>query len=386
MKYLPLLWAGLWRKPARTILTTLSIAAAFLLFGVLQGVVSGFDGVVAKMSDTRLRVMNRTNMFEVLPVAYETQIARVPGVRRVTRMAALSSIFQDSKNGVTAYATDVDAYLDIIPDYKVPADQREAMRHTRMGALVGATMANRFGWHIGDRITLHAALAAQRDGSLDWPLDVVGFVNAGPDDDKMFANDLIFNYDYLDSARATDVGMVAQFVVATDAAADSSKVAAAIDQLFANSSYETSSVKERDWIASVVREVGDLRRFVYSIVSAVLFTLLFVAGSTMSQSVRHRLGEFAVLKALGFSDTAVWLLVVAESTMLSFVAAAAGLTIALLLLPGIFRSLVGGPAPPLPWKLYLAGLAIALVLAVTSATLPALRARRVSVAAALSGR
>jgi putative ABC transport system permease protein len=385
VKYLPLLWAGLWRKPIRTTLTMLSIAAAFLLFGILQGVISSFDGVLSKMSDTRLRVMNQTNMFEVLPIAYEMQIAQVPGVRRVTHMAALSSIFQDAKNGVTAYATDVETYLDIIPDYKVPTDQRAAMRHTRMGALVGAVMAKRFDWRIGDRITLHSANIPQRDGTFDWPLEVVGFINAGPNDDKMFANDLIFNYDYFDSARASGAGMVAQFVVATNASADSSKVAAAIDRLFANSSYETSSVKERDWIASVIREVGDLQRFVNSIVGAVLFTLLFLAGSTMSQSVRHRLPEFAVLKALGFGDTAVWLLVIAESTVISFVAAAIGLTIAFLLLPGIFKSLVG-PTPPLSWSFYFSGLAIALALAVTSATLPALRARRLSVAAALSAR
>jgi len=385
MKYLPLLWAGLWRKPARTVLTMASIAVAFLLFGILQGVVSGFDGAIAKLSSTRLRVMNRTNLFEGLPIAYETRIARVPGVRRVTHVAALASVFQDPKNGLSAYATDVAAYLDVVPDYKVAAEQREAIQRSRLGVIVGARVAERFGWRIGDRITLHSSLWRSADGSSDWPLEVVGFANAGADDDKFFASDLIFNYDYLDAARLTGKGIVHQFVVATDDGVDASAVARAIDHLFANSSDETSTLNEQTWIASVVREVGDLRQFVDSIVGAVLFTLLFLAGSTMAQSVRQRSRELGVLKALGFSDTAVWLFVVAEATVVSFGAAAIGLVGAVSLVPTVFKTLVG-PAPPLSWHLWLIGAVIAALLALASATLPALRARRLSVVEALAGR
>lgn len=138
MKYVPLLWAGIWRKPVRTTLTMASIAVAFLLFGLLQGVISGFDTAVAKMSATRLRVMNRTNMFEVLPIAYEAQIARVPGVRSTAHMAALASTFRYTGNGIQAYGTNIDGYLETIPEYKVPSDARDAMRRTRAGAIVGA--------------------------------------------------------------------------------------------------------------------------------------------------------------------------------------------------------------------------------------------------------
>jgi len=385
LRYLPLLWAGLWRKPIRTILTMASIAVAFLLFGLMQGVISGFDSAVSKMSATRLRVMNRTNMFEVLPIAYEAQIARIPGVRSTAPMAALASTFRDAANAVQAYGTDIDAYLDTIPEYKVPTEARDAMRRIRSGAIVGAAIAERFGWNVGDRITLHSTTWVTKDGSNEWPLEVVGFSNAGPGDDRMFANDLMVNYDYLDGARAIGEGTVHQFVVALDDGADPSAVAKQIDELFANSSDETTTVNEQQWIASVAAEVGDLQRFVDWIIGAVLFTLLLLAGSVMSQSVRHRSTEFGVLKALGFADNAVWLLVVMEATVISVVAAAVGLAIAAAIFPPVFRSLATVPMPLSP-RVYTAGLAIALMLALVSASTPALRARRLSVAAALSGR
>jgi putative ABC transport system permease protein len=286
---------------------------------------------------------------------------------------------------VQAYATDIDSYLDAIPDYKVPAEQREAMHRTRMGAIVGAQLAKRFNWHIGDRITLHSSMWMNSDGSWEWPLDIVGLANAGPEDDRFFANDLIFNYDYLDAARTTGKGMVNHFVVALDAGARASDVAIAIDQLFANSGNETSTVNEQEMIAAIAGEVGDLKRFVDSIIGAVVFTLLFLAGSTMSQSVRDRLPEFAVLKAVGFGGTSVWLLVVAEASVLSLGAAVVGLAIAAAVFPTVFASLTAVPVP-LSSRVYLGGFAIALLLAVTSATIPALRARRLSVVDALSGR
>src|SRR5262245_34956937 len=155
-KYLPLLWASVWRKPLRSVLTVLAIAVAFLLFGVLHGVITGWDGFVAQLGNTRLRVMNRANMLESMPVAYEARIASVPGVRATTRIAFFFGYYQDPKVGFSIAALDVDAFLDAIPDIRVPADQREAMHTVRTGAIVGYELAKRFNWKIGDRITLHS--------------------------------------------------------------------------------------------------------------------------------------------------------------------------------------------------------------------------------------
>jgi putative ABC transport system permease protein len=224
-----------------------------------------------------------------------------------------------------------------------------------------------------------------KDGTADWPFDVAGITLAGPDDDQTFAKEMCFNYEYLDSARTARTGTVNQFVVSLDQGADADAIAIAIDKLFANSSSETITMKERAWFASSMRQVGDVQMFVNWITGAVLFTLLFLAGNTMSQSVHDRLAELGVLKALGFGDASVWWLIVAEGVVLSLVAAALGLAIAAALFPGAFASLGLGPIA-MPISVYLLGFGIALLLAVMSATIPAMRARRLTIVDALSGR
>jgi putative ABC transport system permease protein len=385
VKYLPLLWAGLWRKPVRTVLTVLSIAVAFVLLGTLHGVTTGFDVLLAKFSETRLCVMNRANLTEWLPISYQAQIARVPGVRAVAPIVIFVGYYQDPKNNIDGNALDVDTYIDMVPRLTVSADQREAMRRTRTGALVGAELAKRFNWKIGDRISLHSVLWSNKDGTMDWPLDVVGIHNGNPDDEPLYANYLFFNYDYLDAARANGSGMVHQFVVSIDDPAHGSDIAIAIDRLFANSGAETTTLNERAWAASLIRDVGNVQLFVDSIIGAVLFTLLFLAGNTMSQSVRDRLAEFAVIKALGFTDTAVWLLVVIESIVLTVTGAAIGLAVAAVTLPKLFQSSGMGPVP-LPHIVYIVGFGISVLLALISATIPAARARRLTISETLSGR
>jgi putative ABC transport system permease protein len=385
VKYLPLLWSGLSRRPIRTVLTTLSIAVAFLLFGVLHGVIAGFDSALMKMSDSRLRVMNRANFLESLPVAYKPRISKISGVREVAGISIFVGYYQEPKNGMRAAALDIDKFLDIIPNLNVPLDQREAMRRTRTGAIVGAELLKRFNWHIGDRIALHSVYWLNRNGSADWPLTIVGVANGGPDDDPMFANELYMNYDYLDSGRSTGIGSVHQFVVAINDAGSATDIALAIDKMFANSSNETMTLNEREWVRSSIRQVGDVQMFVNSIIGAVLFTLLFLTGNTMSQSVRDRIPELGVLKAVGFDNTHLWLLVVFEALVISFFAGAIGLAIAASVFPAIFMALSIGPTT-LPVSVYLVGAGLALLLALLSATIPALRAGRLTVVDALSGR
>ncbi len=386
MKYLPLLWASLWRKPIRTVLTLLSIAVAFLLFGVLHGVIAGFDGTLAKLSDTRLRVTNRANLFEAMPVAYQSRIALVPGVQRVSYFVLFGGYYQEPTNGLSIAAVDVDTWLDTFPPLHVSASHRKAMHETRTGALVGVELMKQFNWHIGDRITLHSILwASNKDGSSDWPVDIVGNTLAASGDDRTFAKEMYLNYDYIDAGRTTRTGTVNQFVVSLAEGADPDAIAIAIDRLFANSSSETTTMNERAWFASSMRQVGDVQMFVNWIIGAVLFTLLFLAGNTMSQSVADRLPELGVLKALGFGDTSIWLLVVAEAMVLSLIAAAIGLAIAATVFPGVFEASGFGPIP-MPPNVYVAGLAIALLLALLSAAVPAVRARRLTVVEALSGR
>lgn len=385
MKYLPLLWSGLWRKPVRTVLTTLSIAVAFVLFGVLHGVVAGFESAISAMSDARLRVTSRANMFEALPIAYAARIATVPGVRAVSHATVLLSYYQDPAQSVTAVALDMETAAVVFNEMTVASDESVAIRRTRTGALVGAELARRFGWKIGDRIALHSLNWVQESGSPEWTFDIVGVINVGSDERRAFSNELYFNYEYLDEARATGKGTVHQYAVAIDDPARSSEISVAIDQLFANSSSETSTMDEKEYVRAQLRQIGDVQFFVNAIIGAVLFTLLFLAGNTMSQSVRDRIPELGVLKTVGFGNGTVLALVVAEALVLCAVAAALGLGLAALAIPRVFGAFGFGQMP-LGGLVIAQGAGIALLLAALSATFPAWKAVRLTIADALAGR
>ncbi len=154
MKYLPLVWAALLRSRLRTLLTFLSIVVAFLLFGVLHGVIGGLDEMINSMSDTRLRVLNRAGFTHWMPIGMRDQIARVPGVTAVVANGYFGGYYQDPKNQLGGSAIDMAPFFRIYPELVLPQEQRLAMLRTRTGAVVGADLASRYGWKVGDRITV----------------------------------------------------------------------------------------------------------------------------------------------------------------------------------------------------------------------------------------
>jgi len=385
VKFLPLVWAALRRRPLRSLLTVLAVAVAFLLFGVMHGVVASFDGALTKITDTRLRVMNRANLLEPLPLAYRDRIARMPGVRNVSYGTIMLGYYQDPKNGVTAAALDIDTFLDVFDEFKIPPDQLEALKATRTGAVVGHSLAQRYGWKLGERITVESPQWIKNDGTMHWTFDIVAIANAAPEDDQTYANELHFHYEYLDQARVYGKGTVHQFMVAIADPTRADAIAQAIDAQFANSPAETTTLNDRDFVRAQISQVGDIRFFVNAILGAVLFTLLFLTGNTMMQSVHERIPELAVLKSVGFSEPLVLMLVVVESFTLAALGAAIGLALAATLIPNLFKAIQFGDLP-LPRIVYLQGLAIAATLAAIVAALPAWRARHLSIVDALAGR
>ena len=384
MKYLPLIWAGLWRKPIRTALTVLSIVVAFLLFGMLHGIMVSFDGTLAKMSDVRLRVISRANMLEPLPFAYGDRIARIPGVERISQFSLMLGYYQDPANVIPVPGVDFRNAGAIFPEIHVPAAQLEALLRTRDGALAGVELASERGWKIGDRIPIHTTVA-QKNGSDVWTFELVGIVNGEPGDDRTFAHELWANYQYLDEARATGNGLVNQFVVKISDPARAAAIGTSIDAMFANSPYETRTMNEKDYVADQVRQIGDVGTFVYAVLGAVLFTLLFLTGNTMMQSVRDRIPELGVLKAMGFAGATIVSMVAAESMLLCVAAAALGLALAATLFPFVVAGL-GVPLVPVPSRVFALGLAVAAGLGLLIAVLPARRAMRLTIVDAIAGR
>jgi putative ABC transport system permease protein len=381
VKFLHLVWGGLRHSRTRALLTLLSIAVAFVLFGLLQGINAWFHGLLPGLRADRLIVVSRVSQIEPLPSAHLRLIERVPGIRRATLVGALPATYQSRGNDVLVLATDPGALFDIYPDWHVSPDELQVMSRKRTGVLVGAALMKAFGWQLGDRIPLHTSVV-QQDGSTDWSFEIVGtYTVAGAATQE---NRIIANYAYFDEARMFDRGRAFAFIASIDDPLQSTRICAAIDALFANSADETLTQNEAEYAQSQLRQLGDVGLMVNAIVGAVLFTLLFLTGNTMRQAVRERTREFAVLKAIGYSDGMVTALVLAEATLLCVVAALLGLAIAAAIFPVTEALGIGDAA--LPARVVASGVVVALALALASGLPPAWRARRLAIVDALAGR
>lgn len=379
MKFIPLIWAMLWRKKVRTSLSLLSIMIAFLLFGMLQGVNSAFKETIERSNVNRLVVTNRISITENLPYAYMQQIEALPGVERVSHESWFGPYYQDPKNFIAAFPVEPEREFPAHPEYQVPADQLAALEHTRDGAIVGAHLAAKYGWKIGDRIPLHSTIWVKAaDGNSDWDFDIVGLYQDPADrsrEDAMF-----FNYKYFDEARSFAKGTVGWYIVVVKDPSQSAVVAKEIDDHFANSPDETKTQTEKEFQQSFMKQIGDINLIVTYILFAVFFALLFAVGSTVMQAVREQVPELAVLKTLGFSDTRMLVLVLVQSLTLCVVAALLGLGLAELMFPGLRNTLGVVKLPP---TVILEGVLMAALLAVATGIVPAWRAKRLVIVEAL---
>jgi putative ABC transport system permease protein len=380
MKYLPLIWAALFRSRLRTLLTFLSVMVAFLLFGALHGVIGGLDVLINSMSDTRLRVLNRIGYTHWMPIAMRDQIARIPGVTAVAANGYFGGYYQDPKNQVGASAMDMAAFFKAYPELVLPADQRAAMLHTRTGALIGADLASRYGWKVGDHITVDTPIWIHPDGTHSWGFDIVGIFHYSQGD--IPTNEMWINYDYFsEGGGAKD--LASMFIVAINDAAGATRISQQIDAFFRSSAAPTLTQTEKEWAQANIRRAGNIRFIINAIIGAVLFTLLALTANTMMQSVRVRTSELAVLKTVGYSNGIVATLVVLEALVLCVSAALCGLALAALAFPALMQGV--GLAPiPMPVTVIGAGVAIAVCLALVSAVPPLWRALRLDVATALA--
>ncbi|MCC6207909.1 MAG: FtsX-like permease family protein [Gammaproteobacteria bacterium] len=377
---------GLRRKKARTLLTLLSVAMAFALFGLLDAVRVAFTAPQNLAGIDRLVVTSRFSIIQPLPFAQLNRIRAVPGVRRIAWANWFGGIYQDPKNFFPTIAVSPQPFLDIHSEIVLSAAERQAFVATRTGAIVGAALAERFGWKPGDRIPLQATIFPTRDGGIVWMLDLVGIFHAAQPELRGMEQQLFFNYAYVDEAREFGQGTVGWYIVQVDDPAHVDRIALTIDRLFANSSDETKSQSERDFQLSFAKQIGDIGLIVTAIMGAVFFALILLTGNTMAQAIRDRIPELAVLKTIGFTRHLILSIVLAESMLLLMLGGAAGLVLARLSLPVLSAASGGQFDLPMAAQTWWVGLALALAIGLAVGLPPALRAMRLGIVDALSGR
>jgi putative ABC transport system permease protein len=380
MKYLPLIWSGLWRKPGRTILIFLQVSVALALFGVLQGLKTGVSHAVAAARADLLIVHSRLSFLaQPLPLGLLGQIHTVPGVKVAIPVELSGGTYQKPGQGIGVVAVSPEGDWPAAFTYTIAPESVAAFRKSRTAMLVRDLVAEKYGWKVGDHIPLNLAVA-QQNGSNDWAFDVVGIFTDSDVGGGRYI--VIVSYPYFDEARVAKKGTVNHFNVAVSDPKLAAQVADAIDARFANSSHETKTESLREMAQASEQAIGDFDFLIRAVVSAVLVALLFATTTMMVQSIHERTPELAVVKTVGFTDRAVFLLVLAEAVVLFLAGAVCGLLLATLVLPIAARFVLGLSMPGI---VVVMGLALGIVVAFISAAVPAALAARLPVATALAG-
>jgi putative ABC transport system permease protein len=377
MKYGSLLIANLFRKKIRLTLTLGSFFVALFLFGMLAAIRGAFNQGVDVAGADRLVTINRTSLINPVPLSYMDKIRQIKGVTLITHMNWFGGVYQDPKNFFPKFAINVENQRQVYPELQISDTEWSNFVKDRQGAVVGAQTASRFGWKVGDRIPIKGDIFP---GNWEFNLDAIYRGKDSQQDETQ----MWFQWDYFQERMPDRLkGLVGWYTLRVDNPDNAGRIAKAIDETFANSSYETKTETEKSFATGFVKQLGNIQFLIITIGSVVFFTLLLITGNTMAIAVRERTGELAVLKAVGFSDRFVLLFVMAESLLISLIGGGLGIlaakTIAALRnpLPNVL------PFFKVPNTALVMGFALALTVGLISGIIPAIGAMRLRVVDAL---
>jgi putative ABC transport system permease protein len=384
VKFIPLIWAGLRRKLSRSILILAQVIIAFTLFGVLQGLTGGINHAIASTHPDRLYVEAKVNQGFPLPIAIVDWVKSIPGVIGAAARYQFGATYQRPEQGVGICATDVEAFFAMYPEDAVDPAQLRAIRQVQDGVIVGIGTMHKYGWKLGQRVTLQSQLT-RKDGTGNWTFDIVGTWKDTQDENEDDAQLLITHYAYVNESLPIGPGRETMNLAVLRIAdpARVNVIEQKIDSQYTNSSNETLTQSEQELVEAEVANFGDIDTVAHRIVGATLFVLLFATGALMMQSIRERTPELAVLKTVGFSDRSVMFLILGETFVLCLGGAAIGLLLGVRLLPAAREQIGTVTVPP---SVYATGLAFAVALALVAGAMAGWRGLRLRVVDALADR
>jgi putative ABC transport system permease protein len=363
------------RNKRRSLLTMVSIGFSLLLLTLMICIWRSFYvDQVAPEAARRLIVRDRVSLAFFLPAFYREKVRAVTGVTAVAPLTWFGGRYIDDRpeHFFAQVATDPDEYLKVASDKITPPDQVKAWQKDRAGALVDVTLANKYGWRIGDRIHLQGNIFP---ANLD--LTIRAIYHRDPPQ-----NALYFNAKYLEEAVPWFKGQAGWYAAQIDSAEHVSEASRTIDDMFRNSPLQTKTESEKAFQLGFVASLGNVKAFILSICGAVMFAIMLVSANTMAMSVRSRTREVAVLKTLGFTKQRVLSIFVSESVALAVLGGLLGILVAIPVISGMTRSFIGFGIP-LNMKVNAptAGLAmlVAVVLGIVSGYLPAYKASRMNI-------
>jgi len=363
------------RNKRRSLLTLLSISFSLLLLTLMVSIWRTFYvDQVAPEAARRLIVRDRVSLAFFLPAYYRDKIRSAPGVTAVVPITWFEGRYMDDRpeHFFARLATDPDEYLKVASDKIIPEDQVKAWQRDRAGALVDVTLANKYGWKIGDRIHLQGTIFPT-----DLDLTIRAIYHRDPPQ-----NALYFNAKYLEESVSWFKGQAGWYAAQVDSADNVARASKVIDDMFHNSPLPTKTESERAFQLGFVASLGNVKAFILGICGAVAFAIMLVSANTMAMSVRSRTREVAVLKTLGFTRWRVLSIFVSESVALATAGGVLGILAAIPLIAMLTHRFIG-LGIPLDMKVKAPTAALALsvsvALGVVSGYLPAYRASRVNI-------
>jgi putative ABC transport system permease protein len=315
MKLVWLVLRNGFRNRRRTLLTITSIAVSLFLVTTLLTVLTELKNP-AQTPESALRLITRhkISLFNTLPMAYRQKIARIEGVEAVVGSMWFGGVYKDPANFFAQFSVNTDHFFDVNADMIIPEDQKEAFRKDRTGAIVGKNLAQRFGWKVGDKIHLKGALF-----QFDPELTLRGIYDGGADD----GGSLFFQWDYFNEGM-NNAGFIGTFSIRARSAEEVPRVAERVDALFQNNSVPTKTETEKAFVLGFLSLMGNVQFLITSICSVVIFTIILVAANTMAMSIRERVREIGILKAVGFQNSQILTLLLSESVFLALSGALLG--------------------------------------------------------------
>jgi putative ABC transport system permease protein len=378
---LKLTWRNTLRHPLRSSLTIAGMALAVLAFCLLRTLVAAWYSGVAASSPVRLVTRNAISLIYNLPLAYQAKIAAVPGIVNLAYGNWFGGVYIDEKNFFPTFAMNLPKYLEIYPEFIITPEQKAELLKDRRGCVAGRQLAQRYGWRLGDAIVMKGNIYP---GEYQFILRAI-YRGRDPTTDE---NRLFFHWDYLNEtmkknfpSRADQVGWFLSQVKTPELAAP---VAEKVDALFKNSLAETLTETEAAFNLGFVAMTESLLLAIKVVSWLVIGVILILLANTMAMSARERMGEYAMLKTMGYKPRHLAELILGESLLL---AAMGGLLGVALTFPMVyfFKTRLGKyfRVFPLTNTTLALGLIIALAVGILAAILPAWRASRVGVAQAL---
>lgn len=373
------------RNPLRTALTATAFALPMAVFVIAISIVLNLIVMSQDLArELRAAVHHRVSFTNFLPEGMRKRIEALDeGKGRLTAVCGMrwfGGRVSGEQNVVQSLAADPDTFPLVYPDIGMTPEEIEAWNRDKRACVVGAIVARQYGWQVGSKFSLTSSIP---------PYHELEFVCVKVMELTSRQSVMYFRRDYLedalDSLKFGPGGCNVFWIKARDA---ESLLALQrdIDAAFANSPDETKTEDENAFFAGFIQAAGNIPGLMQMLAVVVVVILGLVGGNTMMMSLRERMAELAVFKAIGFQSARVFRLVLAESVLLAVSGAAIGVLPVWLIL-SVYPMRIPGRGPTMPltasWEGVAGSLAIAAVIGLIAGLWPAYQAMRLKTVNAL---